>query len=204
MRKNKTDFLGGPVLEIPCFHCRGHRFDPRLGKFHMLQDVVKKGGGGRSFKKKIKRMNEWVCVSAWVWQWADTANRWGSPSISGVELKSAPWPYVVSRTDRRGRTLVPEQEVRGALWQPRAEWDLGSTWGPEVGKECGLQLGKCSFPERDNLQSNVSSEKARVVCIHTGTCIWVHTHTHTHNSRIKAPETQPLWPFNFPRLTPSA
>ena len=25
------DFLGGPVVKIQSFHCRGHRFNPRLG-----------------------------------------------------------------------------------------------------------------------------------------------------------------------------
>ena len=26
----KQDFLGGAAVKIPCFHCRGHRFDPWL------------------------------------------------------------------------------------------------------------------------------------------------------------------------------
>ena len=26
-----TDFPGGPVVKTPCFHCRGHGFDPWLG-----------------------------------------------------------------------------------------------------------------------------------------------------------------------------
>ena len=29
-------------LKIPRFHCRGHRFDPWSGKFHMLHGAVKK------------------------------------------------------------------------------------------------------------------------------------------------------------------
>ena len=32
--KNKMlsrDFPGGPVVKTPCFHCRGHWFDPWLG-----------------------------------------------------------------------------------------------------------------------------------------------------------------------------
>ena len=40
------DFLGGPVVKTPRFHCRGHRFDPWLRKFDMLHGATKK-------KKKI-------------------------------------------------------------------------------------------------------------------------------------------------------
>ena len=25
---NLRDFPGGPVVKTPCFHCKGHRFDP--------------------------------------------------------------------------------------------------------------------------------------------------------------------------------
>ena len=27
------DFLDGPVVETPCFHCMGHRFHPWLGNY---------------------------------------------------------------------------------------------------------------------------------------------------------------------------
>ena len=37
------DFPRGPVAKIPPFHCRGHGFDPWLGKFHMPLGVDKKG-----------------------------------------------------------------------------------------------------------------------------------------------------------------
>ena len=29
--RSYKDFPGGPVARTPCFHCRGHRFDPWLG-----------------------------------------------------------------------------------------------------------------------------------------------------------------------------
>ena len=29
-RKKSSDFPGGPVVKTPCFHCRGHGFDPWL------------------------------------------------------------------------------------------------------------------------------------------------------------------------------
>ena len=35
------DFLAGPVVKTPCFHCRRHRFNPWLGKFHMPFSVAK-------------------------------------------------------------------------------------------------------------------------------------------------------------------
>ena len=31
VRGNRWAFSGGPVVRTPSFHCRGHRFDPRLG-----------------------------------------------------------------------------------------------------------------------------------------------------------------------------
>ena len=34
-------FLGGPVVEMLCFHCRGRGFDPFLGSFHMLHSMAK-------------------------------------------------------------------------------------------------------------------------------------------------------------------
>ena len=30
-RPSSSEFLGGPVVKNSCFHCRGHRFDTRLG-----------------------------------------------------------------------------------------------------------------------------------------------------------------------------
>ena len=30
-RPPSLEFLGGPVVKDSCFHCRGHKFDPRLG-----------------------------------------------------------------------------------------------------------------------------------------------------------------------------
>ena len=30
-RPPSLEFLGGPVVKDSCFHCREHRFDPRLG-----------------------------------------------------------------------------------------------------------------------------------------------------------------------------
>ena len=29
---NSREFLGGPVIKTPDFHCRGHEFDPWSGK----------------------------------------------------------------------------------------------------------------------------------------------------------------------------
>lgn len=49
--KKQTDFLGGPVLKTPRLTV-GHRLDPQLGKFHMLQDVVKRQEGEEVKKKK--------------------------------------------------------------------------------------------------------------------------------------------------------
>ena len=28
IHKQRRDFPGSPVVKTPCFHCRGHRFDP--------------------------------------------------------------------------------------------------------------------------------------------------------------------------------
>ena len=32
--KNVKDFPGDPVVKTLHFHCTGHRFDPKSGKFH--------------------------------------------------------------------------------------------------------------------------------------------------------------------------
>ena len=39
------DFLDGPAVKSPLFQCRGHRFDPWLGKFCMPWGVEKKNLG---------------------------------------------------------------------------------------------------------------------------------------------------------------
>ena len=36
------DFPGGSVVKTPCFHCRGHGFNPWSGNFRMLRGVAKK------------------------------------------------------------------------------------------------------------------------------------------------------------------
>ena len=36
------DFRGGPVVKTFCFHCRGHGFQPWLGKFCVPRGVAKK------------------------------------------------------------------------------------------------------------------------------------------------------------------
>ena len=46
-KKLGKDFLSGLVVKTPCFHCRGHGFDPWPGKFHMP-------GSGQKRKKKTK------------------------------------------------------------------------------------------------------------------------------------------------------
>ena len=47
------DFPGGPVVKTLHFHCRGHGFDPRLGKFHIPQDTAK--------NKKKKKKKFMIC-----------------------------------------------------------------------------------------------------------------------------------------------
>ena len=37
-----SDFPGFPVVKTPSSHCRQHRFNPWLGKVHMLHSVAKK------------------------------------------------------------------------------------------------------------------------------------------------------------------
>ena len=36
------DFPGNSVVKTLSFHCRGHMFDPRLGKFHVPHSAAKK------------------------------------------------------------------------------------------------------------------------------------------------------------------
>ena len=36
-RSGLWDFPGGPVVKTPCFHCRGHRFDPWSGNLRFWQ-----------------------------------------------------------------------------------------------------------------------------------------------------------------------
>ena len=31
LKSGTRDFLGSPVVKIPCFNCRGHGFNPSLG-----------------------------------------------------------------------------------------------------------------------------------------------------------------------------
>ena len=62
MRKYKTDFLGGPVLETPRFHFRGHRFDPWLGKFHMLWGVAKEKNKNKKVKILKNKIQASFCV----------------------------------------------------------------------------------------------------------------------------------------------
>ena len=42
-KKNLRNFPGGPVVNTPCFHCFGHRFNPRSGNMtpHAMQDGQK-------------------------------------------------------------------------------------------------------------------------------------------------------------------
>ena len=42
------DFPGGPGVKTPCFHCRGHGFDPWTGKFLMPHCVAKKKNKNKS------------------------------------------------------------------------------------------------------------------------------------------------------------
>ena len=45
-KEKKRDFPGGPVVKIPCFHCRGHRFNPLMGNedptYHIVQPPKEK------------------------------------------------------------------------------------------------------------------------------------------------------------------
>ena len=41
-------FPSGPVVKTLCFCCKGHKFDPWLGKFHMVQPIV-------IIKKQLKK-----------------------------------------------------------------------------------------------------------------------------------------------------
>ena len=49
-RNSLQDFPGGPVVKTPCFHCRGHGFDPWLGK----QDPTCHVSGPKKGKKENK------------------------------------------------------------------------------------------------------------------------------------------------------
>ena len=44
------DILGGPVVKTPCYHCKGHKFDPLLGN----QDPA--------WKKKIIKKERWEAI----------------------------------------------------------------------------------------------------------------------------------------------
>ena len=46
IKEDPQDFPDGPVVMTPSFHCRGHGFDPWLGKFHVPQ-------GGFSLNHKV-------------------------------------------------------------------------------------------------------------------------------------------------------
>ena len=68
------DFPGGPVVKTPCFHCRGHRFDPWLGKIPMPHGVT-----GKKKKKKEKERN-YKCTSV-----GEDVEKW-KPHILLVEM----------------------------------------------------------------------------------------------------------------------
>ena len=40
--QTRKELPGGPVVETPCFHCRGRRFNPRSGKLCRPHGVAKK------------------------------------------------------------------------------------------------------------------------------------------------------------------
>ena len=42
LRRGPSDVPGGPLVKTLYFHCRGHRFDPLLAKFHRPHDAAKK------------------------------------------------------------------------------------------------------------------------------------------------------------------
>ena len=42
LRRGPSDFPGGPLVKTLYFHCRGHSFDPLLGKFRRLHDAAKR------------------------------------------------------------------------------------------------------------------------------------------------------------------
>ena len=51
------DFPGGPVVKTPCFHCRGHGFDPWLGKIPMPHGVT----GKKKKKEERKKLQVYKC-----------------------------------------------------------------------------------------------------------------------------------------------
>ena len=57
------DLPGGPVVEIPHFHCRGHEFCPWPGKFHKLCSVAKK-----KIEKNIEELFSIVYPIVWGYQ----------------------------------------------------------------------------------------------------------------------------------------
>ena len=70
VKKNIQGFPGGLVVKTLGFHCKGHRFDPWSGKFHMLRGVAKKERiySGISRGKAELRPREILEVS-WTWCW---------------------------------------------------------------------------------------------------------------------------------------
>ena len=54
-KSTRWDFPGGPVAEVPCFHCRGHGFNPWSGNWdptcHAVQPKTNK-------KAKTKQKNK--------------------------------------------------------------------------------------------------------------------------------------------------
>ena len=53
------DFPGGPVVKIPHFHYRGHRFEPWSGKFHMPCGEAEKK------KKRITKIIILILKESW-------------------------------------------------------------------------------------------------------------------------------------------
>ena len=50
VKAHKEDFLGGPTAKTLCFQCRGHRFDPMSGKFHMPQGMAQEQNKTKQIK----------------------------------------------------------------------------------------------------------------------------------------------------------
>ena len=80
----KMDLPGGPVVETPPFHCRGHGFCPWPGKFHKLCSVAKK----KKRKKNIEELFSIVYPIVWRYQ---AIGIWSVFDIATSQLGLAPF-----------------------------------------------------------------------------------------------------------------
>ena len=97
------NFPGGLVVKTPCFQCRGHRFDPWSGKFHMPQRVWQKGK-----KKKIV-----IIERVWVWKSESPGVQTLALPILAVKWGLTPCSACMgsgSTATRRGRCRVKLQK----------------------------------------------------------------------------------------------